>query len=134
MWSQWYVFLSLVATIRLINLSGHFIIQLQMIFHPLSSEHFLAYVQHFNIVPQQGAVSSVHPGMGMHMLQWVVRSDGSRIGGVIPITQVQSPTHLIPNFGKEAHPCLTHENSYKVCSKFWLNKYWSKEFYFTLSC
>ena len=69
----------------------------------------------------------------MHLLRRAVRSDGSRIGDVIPISQVRSPAHLIPNFGKEAHPRLTRENSYDVSSEFWLNKYWSKEFYFTLS-
>jgi len=52
---------------------------------------------------------------------------------MIPITQVHSPAHLIPNFGKEAHPRLTCENSYDVLGEFWLNKYWSKEFYFALS-
>ena len=120
-------------TIRLIDLSGHSIIQLRMIFRPLSSEHFLAYVQHFNIVPQQGTVSNVHPRTGMHMLRCAVRADRSRIGEVVPITQVQSPAHLIPNFGKEAHPHLMRENSYKASSEFWLNKYWSKQFYFALS-
>ena len=52
---------------------------------------------------------------------------------MIPITQVRSPAHLIPNFGNEAHSRLTQDNSYNVSSEFWLNKYWSKEFYFVLS-
>ena len=105
-----------------------------MIFHPLSLDHFLTYVQCFSIVPQQGIVNGVHPGTGMYMLRRTVRADRSRIGEVIPVTQVRSPTHLIPNFGKEAHPRLTRENSHEVSSEFWLNKYWSKEFYFALSC
>ena len=135
MWSQWHVPLGLVAAaVRLINLPGHSIIQLRMIFRPLGTEHFLAYVQHFNVVPQQGTASDVHPGTGMHMLRRAVRANRSRIGEVIPVTQVRSPAHLIPNFGKEAHPRLRRENSYEVSSEFWLNKYWSKEFYFALSC
>ena len=115
-------------------LSGHSIIQLRMIFRPLSLDHFLTYVQRFSIVPQQGIVNGVHPGTGMYMLRCTVRADRSRIGEVIPVTQVRSPAHLIPNFGKEAHPRLTRENSHEVSSEFWLNKYWSKEFYFALSC
>ena len=104
-----------------------------MIFRPLQSDFFLAYVHRFNVVPQQRMPDQVHPGTGMHLLQCAVRSDGSRIGGVIPITQVRSPAHLIPNFGNEAHSRLTRDNSYDVSSEFWLNKYWSKEFYFALS-
>lgn len=104
-----------------------------MIFHPLQSDYFLAYVHRFNVVPQQAMPSHVHPGTGMHLLRCAVRSDGSRVGDVIPITQLHSPAHLIPNFGKEAHPHLTQANSYDVLSEFWLNKYWSKEFYFALS-
>ena len=104
-----------------------------MIFHPLQSDCYLAYIYRFNIVPQQGTPSNVHPGTGMHLLRRAVRSGGSRIGDVIPITQIRSPAHLIPNFGKEAYPWLTRENSYDVSSEFWLNKYWSKEFYFALS-
>jgi len=104
-----------------------------MIFRPLHSDYFLAYVHRLNVVPQRGTPNHVHPGTGMHLLRRAVRSDGSRIGDVIPISQVRSPAHLIPNFGKEAHPRLTRENSYDVSSEFWLNKYWSKEFYFALS-
>lgn len=103
-----------------------------MIFRPLQSDCYLAYVHCFNIVPQQGTPSNVHLGTGMHLLRRMVRSGGSRIGDVIPITQVHSPAHLILNFGKEAYPWLTRENSYDVSSEFWLNKYWSKEFYFAL--
>ena len=104
-----------------------------MVFHPLQSNYFLAYVHCFNIVPQQGTPNQVHPGTGMHLLQHAVRSDGSRIGDVIPIMQVHSLAHLIPNFGNEAHSRLTRDNSYDVSNEFWLNKYWLKEFYFALS-
>ncbi|KAL4063628.1 hypothetical protein V8B97DRAFT_1876514, partial [Scleroderma yunnanense] len=120
-WSDW------------LSLVGHSVVQLQVIFHPVHSEQFMAYVQCFNIVPQQGTVNHVNPVMGMHLLQCAVRSDGSRIGDVIPIMQIWSPAHLIPNFSKEAHPCLTNGSSYKLSTDFWLNKYWSKEFYSALS-
>ena len=104
-----------------------------MIFRPLQFNYFLVYVYRFNVVPQQHTPNQVHSGTGMHLLRRAVRSDGSKIGGVIPITQVRSPAHLIPNFGNEAHSRLTRDNSYGVSSEFWLNKYWSKEFYFALS-
>ena len=115
------------------SLIDHSVVQLWMIFCPIHSEHFMAYVQHFNVVPQQGTVNHVNPVMGMHLLWHAVRSNGSRIGDVIPIMQIQSPAHLIPNFSKEAHPHLTNGSSYKLSTEFWLNKYWSKEFYYALS-
>ena len=134
MWPQWYIInLVLHSYCKLICPTGHTITQLRMIFCPLQSEYYLAYVHPFNVVPQQGAPNHIHPGTGMHLLRRAVRSNGSRVGEVIPIMQVRSPAHLIPNFGKEAHPRLTRENSYDVSSEFWLNKYWTKEFYFALS-
>ena len=103
-----------------------------MLFRPIHSNHFLVYVQRFNVVPQQG-IGNIHPHTGMHLIRRAVRSNGSRIGDVIPITQIRSPAHLIPHFGKHAHLRLTSENSHEVSSEFWLNKYWSKDFYYTLS-
>ena len=104
-----------------------------MIFRPLHSDLLAVYVQCFNIVLQQQNTSNVNPGTGMHLIRCAVRSDGSRIGDVIPITQIHSPAHLIPHFGKEAHSWLTSASSYELSSNFWLNKYWTKEFYYALS-
>jgi hypothetical protein len=112
---------------------GHSVGQLRLIFRPLNTQYFAAYVQRFNIVPQHGTTDNIHRGTGMHLLRRAVRSNSSRIGEVIPVTQIRSPAHLIPNFGKEAHPRLTCANSCEVCEEYWLNKYWSKESYFSLS-
>ena len=129
MWQSFYQYTTQLTS----SLIDHSIVQLQMIFCPIHSEHFMAYVQHFDVVPQQGTVNHVNPVTGMHLLQRAVRSNGSRIRDVIPITQIRSPAHLIPNFSKEAHPCLTNGSSYELSTEFWLNKYWSKEFYYALS-
>lgn len=102
-----------------------------MIFRVLHTDYFVAYVQRLDVVPQRG--NPYHPGTGMHLLRRAVRSDGSRIGDVIPVTQIRSPAHLIPNFGNTAHNRLTHQNSYELSTEFWLNKYWSKELYYALS-
>ncbi|KAH7917570.1 hypothetical protein BV22DRAFT_1026118 [Leucogyrophana mollusca] len=109
-----------------------FVVQLRLVFRPLNSSHYLAYVQTFNIVPHASG-GKVNPGTNMHSLKRAVWSNGEHIGGIIPITQVRSPTHLIPRFGKQAHPCLTRNNSSEVSSDFWLNKYWNKDFYHALS-
>ncbi|KAI5982220.1 hypothetical protein EDD15DRAFT_2391380 [Pisolithus albus] len=112
---------------------GHSVVQLRMIFRPLHSELLAAYVQRFDIVAQQGNTNNCNTGTGMYLVRWAVRSNGSRIGDVLPITLIRSPAHLIPHFGKEAHSRLTSQTSYELSSNFWLNKYWSKEFYYALS-
>ena len=103
-----------------------------MIFRPLHFDHFVTYVQCFDIVPQQGIPNNINSSMGMHLVRRATKPNGSRIGNVIPVTWIRSPAHLIPNFGKEAHACLTGESSYEFSTEFWLNKFWTKEFYYIL--
>ena len=108
------------------GLAGHSVVQLRMIFRPLHCDFFAAYVQRFNV----GNLSAV---TGMHLLKRAIRANGERIGEVIPVTFIRSPAHLIPHFGTEAHSRLTKLSSYELSTEFWLNKYWSKEFYYALS-
>jgi hypothetical protein len=103
-----------------------------MIFRPLRSDLFLAYVQHFDIVRQSNS-TNVNPVTGMHRLKWAVRGNEQCIGEVIPLTHICSPAHLVPNFGCEAHSHLTSLSNYELSNEFWLNKYWLKEFYYALS-
>lgn len=102
-----------------------------MIFRPLNYDHFLAYVQRFDVIPQRG--HPIHPGTGTHLLRRAVKPDGTRIGDIIPLSLIRSPAHLIPHFGDVTHNRLTCQNSYELSTEFWLNKYWSKEFYYALS-
>jgi hypothetical protein len=108
------------------GLVGHVVVQLQIIFRLLHCDFFAAYVQCFNA----GSASKV---TGMHLLKRVVRVNGNHIGEVIPMTFIRSPAHLISPFGAEAHARLNKLHSHELSTKFWLNKYWSKEFYYALS-
>jgi len=108
------------------------VVQLQMIFHDLHSDSFFAYVHHFKIVPQSNS-TNINSATGMYMLKWAVRGNGEHICEVIPLIHIHSPAHLILNFGHKAHSCLTNLSSYELSSEFWLNKFWSKEFYHALS-
>jgi hypothetical protein len=69
----------------------------------------------------------------MHHLKRVVRANGECVGEVILLALIRSPAHLIPQFSAEANPRLTKSSSYELSTDFWLNKYWSKEFYYALS-
>ncbi|KIK24165.1 hypothetical protein PISMIDRAFT_77352, partial [Pisolithus microcarpus 441] len=114
------------------GLAGHSVSQLWIIFCLSHLDLFLAYVQHFNIVPQSSP-TNVSPATGMHMLKQAVGVNGQHVGEVIPFTCICSPAHLVPNFGCMTHSHLLTLSSYKLSNDFWLNKYFSKEFYYTLS-
>ena len=89
------------------GLDGHGVAQLWIIFWPLHCYVFTVYVQHFHI----GSVSTV---TGICLLKWSVRVNGNHIGEVIPLTFICSPSHLIPNFGAEAHSYLNKLSSYEL--------------------
>ena len=92
---------------------------------------FLTYVQRFDIVPQ--ATSYREPTTQMHVLKRAIRSGGQCLGDVIPISQIRSYANLIPCFGQHADPRLTTFNSYEHSCEFFLNKYFDKNTYYSLS-
>lgn len=114
------------------GLNGHSVVQLRLIFRELGSDVFATYVQRFNVSPRSGP-DNMCTVTGMHFLRRALRTNGQRVGEVIPITLIRSPAHLIPNFGREAHSRLTKFSSYECNNEFWLNKYWSKEAFYALS-
>ena len=112
--------------------AGHLVAQLRLVFRPMNADYLLTYIQRFDIVSQRESMSDVYPGTGMQLLRWVTESNGTRIGDIVPVSHIQSAAHLIPSFGKEAHPCLSRQNVYELSTDFWLNKFWLKEFYYAL--
>ena len=103
----------------------HLIVQLRLVFRILGTDTFLAYVQRFNVTPPDTASS-------LHGLKHAVRTNGTRIGDIIPLTHICSPAHVIPRFGRAANSRLNSHTSYELSSEFWLNKYWNKQFYYCL--
>ena len=105
----------------------------------LCPDSFLAYVQRFDIIPQLGVAAQGNsrtirpePSSRMFALKRSIRSDGNRLGDVIPVTQIRSPVQLVPRFGHEADPRLTMETSLEYSTEFWLNKYETKEMFWAL--
>ncbi|KIM55806.1 hypothetical protein SCLCIDRAFT_133922 [Scleroderma citrinum Foug A] len=107
------------------GLTGHNVVQVRLIFCLLHSDIFLAYIQCLN--------ATVDNAAGMYALKCAIRNNDTRVGEVIPLCYICSPAHTIPRFGKEANPWLTLHTSYELSNEFWLNKYWSKEFFYMLS-
>lgn len=68
----------------------------------------------------------------MYASKRAVRSDGSRMGDVIPLMHMRSAAQLVPKFGATADPRLTMQTSLEYCTEFWLNKYELKETFWAL--
>ena len=105
---------------------GHLVVQLRLMFRILGTDTFLAYVQCFNVTSAPDTAS------GLHGLKRAIRTNGMRIGDIIPLSHIRSPAHVIPRFGRAANARLNSHTSYELSSEFWLNKYWTKQFYYCL--
>ncbi|KAJ7023961.1 hypothetical protein C8F04DRAFT_1303601 [Mycena alexandri] len=129
------------------GLAGHAICQLKLIFRvvpwtdfiaPAGTEQFLAYVQRFDIVSQPNPGGGANgpfpePSTGMFLLKRARRADGSAMGDIVPLHRVRAPIELTPRFGKVANKKLTSQTSLDYCDEFWLDKWFTKELFWSLS-
>jgi hypothetical protein len=90
-------------------------------------DQFLTYVQRFNISGDRDPITQ------LHLLKRAKRSNGTRIGDVVPVSQLRAPVNLVPRFGAVADMRLTAYNSLEHASEFWLNHFWDKNTFFPLS-
>ena len=116
--------------------------------HPFTAEtlswcqitgQFLAYVRCYNVLPQRDPANHARQGMfpdpntGLFILKRATRSNGEMAGDVIPLNQLRSLVDVAPRFGEKANPRLTNTNSLSFAKEFWLNKYFDKELFYSLS-
>ncbi|KAG1843264.1 hypothetical protein DFJ58DRAFT_844372 [Suillus subalutaceus] len=95
------------------GLSGHSIAQIRLVIRPLGrrgaqwawEDKFLTYVQRFNISSERD------PTTQFHTLKRAMRSNGTRMGEIIPVSQFRAPIHPVPRFGATADTRLTAYNS-----------------------
>ncbi|KAG2737513.1 hypothetical protein P692DRAFT_20761563, partial [Suillus brevipes Sb2] len=117
------------------GLSGHTVAQIRLIMRPIGKsgtswswkDRFLSYVQRFDISHDRDATTQ------LHVLKRSKRSNGVRMGDVIPLSQLRAPINLVPRFGATADKRLTVYNSMEHAAEFWLNEYWEKHTFFALS-
>ena len=105
----------------------------------LGMDRFIAYVQRFDIVPQPSSVSVPSPRClqpdpisGLYLLKRSIRSDGSRMGDIVPLSQCRVPIELTPQFHGKADAHLGKYNSLEISSELWVNKYFHKELFWGL--
>jgi hypothetical protein len=116
--------------------------------HPFTSEtlpgrlitdRFLTYIRRYDIIPQRDPANHTRQGVfpdpntGLFLLKRAIRSDGELVGDIIPLDQLRSLVDLEPRFGEKANSQLTNTNSLSFATEFWLNKYFNKELFYTLS-
>jgi hypothetical protein len=95
---------------------------------PPGMDGFLAYVQRFDLVSP-----SPDPDSGLYRVRRAWRSNNTIMGDVIPLDRLRAHIELTPRFGKSADSRLTKENSMHYSEEFWLDKYFTKQFFFALS-
>ncbi|KAF9245449.1 hypothetical protein BU15DRAFT_71197 [Melanogaster broomeanus] len=123
------------------GLDGHIVTEVRLIMrpvppkgtHPAWSSRFLVYVQRLDLELQSRRGLMVDPITGMHILKRATRSPNALMGDILPLDQLRAFTHIIPRFGEVANPRLNCFNSSHFAKSFYLNKYFDKEFYYTLS-
>ncbi|KAG9318973.1 hypothetical protein JVU11DRAFT_1089 [Chiua virens] len=115
------------------GLNGHVVVQLRIVFRMLGTDEFLTYVQCFNVTPPTLGHTTDINAAGLHALKCATRINGDRIGDVLPVSYLRSPVHLVLHFGKNANSHLTKHTSHKLSNEFWLNHYWNKQIYYSLS-
>lgn len=95
------------------------------------ADRFLTYVQRFDTVAQP--TGNRDPSTQMHVIKRATRSRGERLGDIISLTQIQAYANIIPRFGEHADSRLTSKNALEHSREFFLNKFFDKNTYFSLS-
>lgn len=98
---------------------------------PLSSgAPFLVYAQRFDVVPQfplglRDVAKAMVPEVstGMYVLHRALRADDTRIGGVVPLTDLAMAVELLTYHGKVADRRFTHTNSLECSTTVVLNHF-----------
>jgi hypothetical protein len=106
---------------------GHLVAQARLVFHVHGINTFFAYIQHFNLASEMDSTS------GLHSLKRATRRDGSHIGDVVPVAHICSLAQIIPRVSKVANSHLNCYTSNEHSINFRLNKYWNKQFYYSLT-
>ncbi|KAJ7601568.1 hypothetical protein DFH06DRAFT_1153865 [Mycena polygramma] len=117
------------------KLEGHSVCELKLIFRavpeqnsvpPTGKDQFLAYVQRFNVAPEPD------PSTRLYKASRAIRDDKTTVGDVIPLERLRAAVDLNPIFGKTANRKLTVQNAFHYCTNFWLNPFFTKEFFWAL--
>jgi hypothetical protein len=108
---------------------GFDVAQIRLIFCPMWSVGvYLTYAEHFEIIQQPTSYGSATRGIcpdpitGQYVVKRSIRTNGSRLGDIIPLSQARIPAPLVPRYGVRADPKLTARNSLEYSTEFLLKR------------
>jgi hypothetical protein len=73
------------------------------------------------------SINIPEPGIDMFSVHRHFRSNGTRMGDVLPLQNIQQIVQLIPKFGAVADPAFTMNNSAEIGREYYLNNFADKE-------
>ena len=111
---------------------GFMVAQLKIIFSPDYTKNyhgspFLAYVQPFRLA--SSTRGKADPGIHMYRVSRDLRSDRTRKGLVVPLTDIWRPVELIPKFGCKCDITWTCDTAVEHAKEFYLNCFADKPTY-----
>ncbi|KAF9522048.1 hypothetical protein CPB83DRAFT_777635, partial [Crepidotus variabilis] len=135
------------------GINGHVVADIVMIFRLVTpppalaeaqpperhvTDRFLSYVKRYDIITQSDINTGIRgqfpePSSSLYTLKKGKRTSGEVIGDIVPLDQVRALVDINPRLGQVADRRLTKETSLAFCSEFYLNKYFDKELFYTLT-
>ena len=116
--------ISKVAFLLVYVFTGCTVAQLRIIFTPegnCSGIPFFAYVQPFKIAAN--AKGEVDPDIQMYRVVRDLRSDRTRKGLIVALTDIWRPVELIPVFGKKCNTNWSCDTAIEQSKEFYLNSF-----------
>ncbi|KAI9458070.1 hypothetical protein HD554DRAFT_2029733, partial [Boletus coccyginus] len=116
-------------------LLGYLVAQVRAILEPITDPPSspLLYVEFFNfsnahfVVVDGIRVTAPAPDLEMFLVRRRLRSNGQRLGDIIPFDDVRQVIQLIPKFGSAVPPNMTCDNSLELGGEFYVNSFADKE-------
>jgi len=115
------------------------VMQVRIIFQPVLPQSatpapilvYGEYFQYSHRYTEQGPngerIFIPEPGIDMFVVSRHLRSNGTRMGDVALLQNVQQVVQLVPKFGKYADAALTKDNSMEIGQEYYINNLSDKE-------
>ena len=112
--------------------------QVRVVFKPIFSdgragsllfygEYFQYSSQHVEISATGERINVPEPGIDMFSVHRHLRSNGTRMGDILPFQCIEQMAQLVPKFGLVADPAFTMDNSTEIGQEYYLNNFDGKE-------
>jgi hypothetical protein len=116
------------------------VMQVRIVFKPVADnnlnhpclfygEYFQYSHRHIETGPDGEDIYVPEPGIDMFVVHRHMRSNGIRMGDVLPIQHLQQMVQLVPKFGAIADAAFTKDNSMDIGGDYYVNNFDDRETY-----